>query len=136
MENYDSPFAPGFTEYDILLDPFTYEYLNATFQRNRDAPVSYEGQYSTDVVARKSFEFLDKAIAADRPFFLTIAPTAPHCNIHYWKAFFSDHPRLQDYDFSAPIPAERHKHLFEDVVVPRTPNFNPDKVSHQPVGHV
>ncbi|KIX03915.1 uncharacterized protein Z518_07468 [Rhinocladiella mackenziei CBS 650.93] len=129
MRNYDSPFPAGFTGSDFLLDPFTYEYLNATFQRNQDPPVSYEGQYSTDVLATKAFDFLDDAVAAQKPFFLTIAPSAPHCNIHYWKAFFSDHPRLEDYDFSPPIPADRHKHLFEDVVVPRTPNFNPDEPS-------
>ncbi len=27
------------------------------------------------------------------------------------------------------IPAERHKHLFPEIKVPRTKNFNPDKVS-------
>ena len=30
---------------------------------------------------------------------------------------------------TAPIPAERHKNLFLDVKVPRTPNFNPDEPS-------
>lgn len=36
---------------------------------------------------------------------------------------------LDDIRMTAPIPAERHKHLFPDVKVPRTPNFNPDKAS-------
>lgn len=30
---------------------------------------------------------------------------------------------------SAPIPLKRHEHLFQDVGVPRTANFNPDQVS-------
>ena len=31
--------AAGWNGSDFLLDPYTYEYLNATMQRNRDDPV-------------------------------------------------------------------------------------------------
>jgi N-acetylglucosamine-6-sulfatase len=128
VDNYASPYPAGWTGSDFLLDPYTYEYLNATMQRNRDPPTSYEGQYSTDVIASKAFGFLDDAIAAKSPFFLTIAPTAPHSNVNIKSNIidgnFSEHSVTQ----SPPIPAERHKHLFPDVVVPRKPNFNPDKV--------
>jgi hypothetical protein len=37
-----------------LLGLTTYQYLNATIQTNRDPPVSYAGQYSTDVIAEKT----------------------------------------------------------------------------------
>ena len=128
VDNYASPYPAGFTGSDFLLDPYTYEYLNATMQRNRDPPVSYEGQYSTDVIAAKAFGFLDQALKRRKPYFLTIAPTAPHSNVNIKSNIidgnFSEHSVTQ----SPPIPAERHKHLFEDVVVPRTPNFNPDEV--------
>jgi N-acetylglucosamine-6-sulfatase len=127
VDNYDKPHAAGWTGSEFLLDPYTYEYLNATFQRNHDRPVSYEGQYSTDVLASKGYGFLDDAIEAGSPFFLTIAPTAPHSNVRI-------HERIIDGNFSEasgtqspPVPAERHKHLFNDVVVPRTPHFNPDE---------
>lgn len=94
-------------------------------QRNRDLPVSYEGQYSTDVMTAKAFGFLEEALAKDKPYFLTIAPTAPHSNVNIKSNIidgnFSEHSVTQ----SPPVPAERHKHLFEDVVVPRKPNFNP-----------
>ncbi|RMZ81805.1 hypothetical protein DV738_g2020, partial [Chaetothyriales sp. CBS 135597] len=126
VDNYASPYPAGFTGSDFLLDPFTYEYLNATMQRNRDPPVSYEGQYSTDVMAEKTFGFLDEALQNEKPFFLTFAPTAPHSNVNIKSNIidgnFSEHSVAQ----SPPIPAERHRDLFADVVVPRRPDFNPD----------
>ncbi|KAH9820938.1 putative sulfatase family protein [Teratosphaeria destructans] len=125
VDNYASPHAAGWTGSEFLLDPYTYEYLNATFQRNHDMPRSYEGQYSTDVLNAKALDFLDDAARAKKPFFLTIAPTAPHSNVHineYIDGNFSERSVVQ----APPIPAERHQHLFEDVVVPRTPHFNPD----------
>ncbi|KAK5127400.1 hypothetical protein LTR85_006739 [Meristemomyces frigidus] len=129
VDNYNAPHAAGWTGSDFLLDPYTYEYLNATFQRNHDEPVSYEGQYSTDVLAKKAYGFLEDALGDEheKPFFLTVAPTAPHSNVHI-------NVRKVDGDFTEktatqapPVPAERHKHLFEDVKVPRTPHFNPDE---------
>lgn len=128
VDNYATPHAAGWTGSEFLLDPYTYEYLNATFQRNQDHPVSYEGQYSTDVVANKSFEFLadglDAYKASGKPFFLTIAPTAPHSNVHMNTAIYGNFSEGSNTQ-SPPIPAERHALLFEDVVVPRTPHFNP-----------
>lgn len=58
-----------------------YSYLNATFPRDFDSPVSYEGQYTTDILKEKSLRFLDSAISHEDPFFLTIAPVAPHSNV-------------------------------------------------------
>ncbi|OQV10930.1 hypothetical protein CLAIMM_14849 isoform 1 [Cladophialophora immunda] len=118
--NYNKPHAAGWTGSDFLLDPFTYEYYNATFQRNKEPPVSYQGGYSTDVLAEKALGFLDDALKTDRPFFLTIAPTAPHSNVH-----ISNDTAEQ----SMPRPATRHRHLFQDAKVPRAPNFNPDASS-------
>lgn len=128
VHNYASPRAAGWTGSEFLLDPYTYEYLNATFVRNHGEPKSYEGQYSTDLIAAKAFGFLDTALdeyqKEGKPFFLTIAPTAPHSNVHMNTQIdgnFSEGSNTQ----SPPIPAARHSHLFEDVVVPRTPHFNP-----------
>lgn len=73
--NYDKPFPKGWTGLDALLDPYTYEYLNSTFQRNQEPPVSWEGYYSTDVLLEKAHGFLEDALADSKPFFLTIAPT-------------------------------------------------------------
>lgn len=127
VNNYHSPHAAGWTGSDFLLDPYTYRYLNATFQRNYDEPVSYEGHYSTDVLVDKAHGFLEDAIAAyedtRKPFFLTIAPTAPHSDVTIRRNIVN---RVASAIQAPPIPAERHKHLFNDVIVPRTPNFNPD----------
>ncbi|PSN72114.1 Arylsulphatase [Corynespora cassiicola Philippines] len=128
IENYHSPFVNGFTGSDFLLDPFTYQYLNSSYQRNRDPPVRYEGEHSVDVLAEKAYGFLNDAVKEEKPFFLTLAPVAPHSNLKIESA--SDSP---GHDLvakmSAPIPAARHAHLFEGVKVPRTENFNPEKPS-------
>ncbi|KAG8666705.1 hypothetical protein FPOAC2_11823 [Fusarium poae] len=128
VNNYNDPFVKGWNQSDFLLDPYVYMYLNATFQRNHDPPVSHEGEYVTDVLARKTQGFLDQALEEDAPFFLTIAPNAPHSNVDasFAKINFTDTPRNWTFKMTTPIPAPRHAHLFKDVVVPRTENFNPD----------
>jgi arylsulfatase A-like enzyme len=110
-------------------------YLNATYQRNHDPPVSYEGQHTVDVLKNKALGFLEEAASHDEPFFLGIAPIAPHSNV------LATGLELLPPDENAPvlpspaglvgppIPADRHKHLFPDAVVPRTTNFNPEKPS-------
>lgn len=125
VDNYNHPHAAGWTGSDFLLDPYTYEYLNATFQRNHDEPVSYEGQYSTDVLAKKAYGFLDDGLKGENPFFLTIAPTAPHSNVHFNFRPIAGNYTEKTATQSPPVPAKRHEHLFEDVRVPRTPHFNP-----------
>ncbi|GAB7360522.1 hypothetical protein MBLNU230_g8471t1 [Neophaeotheca triangularis] len=128
VDNYNDPHAAGWTGSDFQLDPHTYEYLNATFQRNHDPPVSYEGQYSTDVLADKAHGFLTDALDSETPFFFTIAPVAPHANVKHWTEQVDGEPVARS-DIGPAVSAERHKHLFEDVTVPRTPNFNPNEPS-------
>ncbi|KAI0376645.1 Arylsulphatase [Hypomontagnella monticulosa] len=131
VENYNSPAPGGFTGSDFLLDPHTYNYLNSTFQRNGQEPRSYEGQYSTDVLAEKAYGLLDEGVKAGKPFFLVAAPIAPHANVAM-KIRDPDTPTDPDnlpFEFTEPIPAERHRHLFKDEKVPRTANFNPDQPS-------
>lgn len=123
VDTYNKPFPSGWTGSDFLLDPFTYQYLNATTQRNQDPPVSWEGHYSTDVIANKTYGFLEDGIKSGKPFFLTSAIMAPHANVAIPDS-------LTGPIFTAPIPAERHKDLFPHAKVPRTTNFNPSKVSH------
>ena len=75
------------------------------------------GVYSTDIIAESAVGFLDDALEADGPFFLGVAPIAPHSETkgyHGGTAFYD------------PVPADRHKHLFPGLKIPRTPNFNPD----------
>lgn len=142
VDNYDKPEAAGFTNsvsccyssldlwisdnpQDFLLDPYTYNYLNSTFQRKGEAPRSYEGLYTTDVLAEKAFSLLDEAVHSEKPFFLTVSPIAPHGNINMNGSILDDNPV---FEHTAPVSAERHQHLFKDVKVPRTLNFNPNEV--------
>lgn len=127
VDNYNAPYVAGFNGSDFLLDPYTYSYLNATYQRNHDPPVSYEGRHTVDVTIEKALGFLDDAIAAQQPFFLGIAPVAPHSNVD--PSFKTSEKSI--IKMTEPIPADRHKHLFQDVKVPRTEHFNPDTVSFQ-----
>ena len=102
--------------YLVFLDPSTYTYYNVTMQRNGEPPKAYPGEYSTDLVTNRSLGFLDEAIPTGNPFFLGIAPIAPHSqtiNSVFWPA----------------VPADRHKDLLPELKAPRTANFNPDTVS-------
>ena len=80
------------------------------------------------MLAEKAYGLLDEGVNSQKPFFLTIAPVAPHSNVGSTGFTPPDgKDPLDEIRMTAPIPAERHKHLFPDVKVPRTPNFNPDK---------
>ena len=88
--------------------------------RNHEPYKNYPGEYSTDLISAAALGFLDNAIAAsDRPFFLGVAPIAPHS-----ETITNSGPVR----FNPPVPAQRHEHLFQNATIPRTPNFNPDKV--------
>ncbi len=130
IENWNNPHPAGWTSSDFLLDPYTYAYLNAHFQRNEHPPVSHKGEYSTDLIAQKGYALLDEGVKSGKPFFLTLAPIAPHSNVD--PSTFEGEDDIRKIFMTAPIPAERHKHLFPDAKVPRTSNFNPNQVIHNP----
>lgn len=117
VDNYNAPFANGFNGSDFLLDPFTYQYWNAKMSHNGEEPVSYAGQYSTDVVAEKSLAWLDAALEEDDPFFITVSPIAPHSN---WVIDVKEDISYLEEPKSAP----RHQHLFEDYVIPKDASYN------------
>lgn len=78
----------------------------------------YNGTYNTDLVADQSFGFLDDAIEDGSPFFLTIAPMAPHSQVVTSPG-----------ESTKPVPKEKYADWFPDAKVPRKDNFNPDVVS-------
>ncbi|KAK9770444.1 putative Arylsulfatase [Seiridium cardinale] len=127
--NYHSPHAAGWTASDFLLDPFTYWYMNSTYQRNQDPPVSYEGRHSVEVLTEKALGLLDEAAIAKRPFFLGVAPVAPHANIWAPSFVHGNHTDIRDVVFSVPVPEKKYESLFKGIKVPRTENFNPDEPS-------
>ncbi|KAF2635653.1 Arylsulphatase [Massarina eburnea CBS 473.64] len=113
---YNDPFVSGWNGSDFLIDPGTYLYWNATFQRNHSPPSSFPDDYSTDLVNEKGLDFLNVAANGSKPFFLGIAPIAPHAV-------------TKSGNFSPPDPAPRHQDLFPDLKAPRTDNFNPEEPS-------
>jgi hypothetical protein len=117
VDNFDAPHARGFNGSDFLLDPYTYQYYNAKMTHNGEEPVSYAGQYSTDVVSQKANAWLDEALTKDNPFFLTVAPIAPHSN---WVI----EPENDLSYLLEPLGADRHKHLFENYTIPRDESYN------------
>ncbi|ROV92831.1 hypothetical protein VPNG_09106 [Cytospora leucostoma] len=131
VDIYHSPHVAGWTQSDFLLDPYTYDYLNAPYQRNRDPPTSYEGQHTVDVLTTKAYGLLDDVVKQGKPLFLGVAPVAPHSNVRVRNNNddFNDPDVINKVEFSPPFPAKRHEHLFKDAQVPRTPNFNQDKPS-------
>ncbi|KAJ5099938.1 hypothetical protein N7532_006939 [Penicillium argentinense] len=116
-DNYNKPYARGFNGSDFLLDPYTYRYYHARMTRNGQPPVKYDGKYSTDVIAEKAADFLDEAIAQDRPWMLTVAPNAPHAN-------GSHDPTRNANWFGEPEFAPRHADLFKEYQSPRDASFN------------
>lgn len=72
-----------------------------------------EKNYFTDVLSRKAVDFIVRADQDDTPFFLYLAPFAPH---------------------EPATPAYRHLELFSDLTVPQTPSFNEADVSDKGPG--
>jgi len=67
--------------------------------------------YYTDVLSRQATDFIGSAAQDSRPFFMYVAPTAPH---------------------DPAIPAERHKGAFAGEEAPRPPSFDEEDVSDKP----
>uniref|UniRef100_A0A0W0EVU3 Putative arylsulfatase n=1 Tax=Moniliophthora roreri TaxID=221103 RepID=A0A0W0EVU3_MONRR len=107
-------YPKGWTYSDFLVDPNVYFYFNASFSANNtgSGPVNYEGRYQVDVIQEKALGLLEDALNAEEPFFLGIAPTAPHMEVQYNGLF------------TEPLPRPAEASLFEGVQVPRTPSFN------------
>ncbi|KAL7951525.1 alkaline-phosphatase-like protein [Trichoderma barbatum] len=120
IHNYDSPHVSGYTQSNFFLDPFTYQYHNVSTTKNGAPPTNPVGKYSSDIVAESANEFLDHALLdEDSPFFITLAPIAPHAQVSEGGMSTFDPPQV----------AERHEGLFPEYKIPRTPNFNPDSPS-------
>ncbi len=68
--------------------------------------------YLTDVLSEKAADFIRRTAATGQPFFIYIAPYAPH---------------------EPATPAPRHEEAFAGVQAPRTPSFNEADVSDKPI---
>src|SRR5687767_1050616 len=110
---------PGWDQWQASYDGFS-TYFNYRLNENGTV-VQYgagEQDYLTDVLTRKSVEFIEDAEATDdQPFFLMLSANAPHSGTA---------PN------GPPTPAPRHAGMFAGATAPRTPSFNEADVSDKP----
>lgn len=108
---------PGWNEWYSPVDdtsPFMFDYTlneNGRFRHYGNAARHYQ----TDVYRRKAADFIRRRAPRSAPFFLTVAPLAPH-----------------DERGRPPRPAPRHRGAFDGAQLPRRPSFNEDDVSDKP----
>ena len=104
---------PGWNEWYSAVKGNPYSEYDYTLNEN-GKEVTYgktPQDYGTDVYFGKALDFLKRNAASKQPFFIYLAPYAPH----------------------APYtPAPRHADLFPGVQAPRTPNYNEADVSDKP----
>lgn len=109
-------FVPqGWNEWEVPTSVIAaYSELNYTLNVNGKlvAHAALPEDYFTDVLSRAAADFVTRQAAAAQPFFLYLAPVAPH------RPF---------------IPAARHAEAFKGLRVPRTPSFNEEDVSDKPL---
>lgn len=109
---------PGWSEWYGVHEAGGYSFYNYRINENGTV-VSYGSHpedYGTDVFARKATDFIRRAAADGKPFFVYLSTYAPH-----------DAPRGVP-----PIPAPRHQNEFADATAPRLPSFNEEDVSDKP----
>ena len=81
---------------------------NGTLVRYGSEPEAY----LTDVLTEKAADFILRTTQTGQPFFMYIAPYAPH---------------------QPATPAPRHQEAFFGIQAPRTPSFNEQDVSDKPI---
>ena len=85
--------------------------------------------YATDLLAEKSYKFIDEGANSGKPFYIRIARVARHANGDDGQDDQSQDTVLSG-EVNAPIPAKRHENLLKDAKVPRdSGNSSPDKPS-------
>ncbi|HEV2844511.1 MAG TPA: sulfatase [Thermoanaerobaculia bacterium] len=117
-----SPEPPaGWARWFGLIDPSTYKYFGYSVSAD-GVPVTYgdsAADYQTDVLAAEAERIIRSRAGSDRPFFLSVAPLAPHLE------------RIGGQSFP-PRPAPRHEDAFADEPLPATPAFDEPDVSDKP----
>jgi N-acetylglucosamine-6-sulfatase len=104
---------PGWDEWRAQLSDYSADrYINYYLDENGQVSEfgTSEADYETDVLTSRALAFVDRAVGDGKPFFLYLAPDAPHLPA---------------------IPAPRHA-LTSQVAWPVAPSFNETDVSDKP----
>jgi N-acetylglucosamine-6-sulfatase len=115
----------GWSDYYGGVDPFTYDYYGFTLNHNGKLK-TYPRRakyYSTDVYGRLAERAIRKARRAGKPFYLSLAPNAPHTVSVASRAEQEGTPAL---------PPPRYARRFASTPLPAYPNFGEADLSDKP----
>jgi arylsulfatase A-like enzyme len=106
--------SPGWDDWHVFLygpsDNFYFAYtMNENGKLVKYGKKDYE--YSTDVIRDRSFEFIEKSVKRNSPFFLMLSVYAPH---------------------GPTLPAPRHADLYEELEYPQSEAFREADISDKP----
>jgi N-acetylglucosamine-6-sulfatase len=115
----------GWTDWYGAVDPSTYDYYGFTINHNgRLKTYPREPRfYSTDVYTGLAEGVIEAGHRRGKPFFLSLAPNAPHTVARNNDARMEGTPAL---------PPPRYADRFADAQLPRYPNFNEEDFSDKP----
>lgn len=107
------------------VDPSTYDYYGMTINHNGELK-TYSRKprnYSTNVYTRLANHAIGEATRSGKPFFLSLAPNAPHTVAVQSGATMEGSPA---------VPPPRYRDVFADEPMPIYPNFNEADISDKP----
>jgi N-acetylglucosamine-6-sulfatase len=116
---------PGWTDWYGAVDPTTYDYYGFTINHNGRLKMYPRTPrfYSTDVYTELAEDVIRAGHRSGKPFFLSLAPNAPHTVARANDARMEGTPA---------IPPPRYANRFASPHLPRYPNFNEEDVSDKP----
>jgi arylsulfatase A-like enzyme len=131
---------PGWSDWQGLIDPTTYKVFDYELNDN-GVVVAYgdaEEDYQTDVLAARAADFITEASQGTAPFFLTVAPLAPHVEVLNPEELVGGIDPAGGFDLTI-RPAPRHAHFADgdedNGEMPGLPNkasFDEADVSDKP----
>lgn len=102
---------PGWSDWKGMIDPTTYRVFDYKINENGQV-VQYDEDYQTDVVSGHATDFVKSAATQSAPFFLWIAPLAPHLEVlHPLDVLYGNDPK-GGYQLDI-RPAQRHEFLID-----------------------
>ncbi len=127
---------PGWSDWQATVDPTTYRMYGYTLNENGtlvtygDYDTPDPATYQTDVLARKAEELIDRRAGRGAPFFLSVAPLAPHVEVFKRESAGDDDPPTPT--FPNPRPAPRDLGAFQRAKLPNNADFNEADISDKP----
>jgi N-acetylglucosamine-6-sulfatase len=122
---------PGWNEWRGSVDPTTYSMYGYTLNENGtlttygSPDVEDPAAYQTDVYAQKAVDFIGRRTPKRKPFFLSVAPLAPHSESDLGE----DEPPEST---PGPRAAPRHEGAFASEPLPLPPSYSEVDVSDKP----